>query len=171
MRQRRAEAGAKVPLRCTLMTGVPLIFGHVGKHAVAQNAGVVDHCVETPEGSRLRSQPCAVRRPSRRRCRLLTTAAPPAATISSTTWWAGETSSPVPSRAPPQVVDDDLRSVPREAQRMLAPNTPASAPVTIAILPSQSRAISPTYEHQRARPEPDCFFPEQRQFTAQGLAV
>jgi hypothetical protein len=30
--------------------GVPLIFSHVGKHPVAQNAGVVDNCVKTPEG-------------------------------------------------------------------------------------------------------------------------
>ena len=163
------RAGAKVPLRCTLMTASHSPSVMLASIRSRRMPALLTTASRPPKASIavsiMRFAPSQSATLS-----LLTTASPPAATISSTTWWAGETSSPVPSRAPPKSLTTTFAPCLARLSACSRP-IPRPAPVTIAILPSQSRAMSPTYEHQCARSEPDCFFPEQHQLTAQGLAV
>ena len=41
--------GPNVPFKCTRMTVVPLLFGHVHEHPIAQDARVVDDDIELTE--------------------------------------------------------------------------------------------------------------------------
>ena len=121
---------------------VPLRLFHVGEHAVAEDAGVVDDACRAGRTCRSPAAPCGPRPRSRRRSRRRRPLRRPSPLISSTTSIAGLSDPPSPCMSPPRSFTTTLAPSAAYASACSRP-IPRPDPVTMTTRPSQIPMLVP----------------------------